>query len=190
MNRPPTSLQHAREVVGPTDAREDVSLFTDRAILVRALDVALRTHEEVRAIRLGVRLELDDVQVRLEAVETTRSGTTPDPFPAPWKKGAVERDRDSEPEAGSYNEIQQLFGNAGAEVYKRMKDPQSNFDSERARAIAHDVIQQTRKDEELHMWRRIKSLAPTVGMATLKALGPFIAGGLVWELLHILAKVR
>lgn len=181
-NVPPhRPLRQAREVVGPE--REDVSAFTDRSIVVRALDVALRTHEEVRAIRLGVRLELDDVQERLKAAEHSRPHVTADPFP-------TDDDDDREPSIHEWNKI---LAEAGHTTLSR-RVREGKIDSERARAIAEEAAKKVWHEahvaEELTTWRRLKGLGPMIGKGMLKALIPFVAGGIVVELLKLMAWIR
>jgi len=75
---PHRPLHTASDVVGPDDAREDVSSYTDRGVAVRALDVMLHTREEVRMIRAGFHLETDAIKGRLAELEAARSPPPPD----------------------------------------------------------------------------------------------------------------
>ncbi len=191
---PPRPIRPTGEIVGPEGAQEDVSSLTERAIMVRAYDVVLRVSETVRMIRAGFSLELDALKERIGALEAAKAGSTiPLASPPPAANDDDDDDtfRAKEP---SIHEWDQLLEGAGHELTKRVKDPNSKFDSARARAIAAEVAVQVVKkigeNAELSTWRRLKGLLPMIGKETLRAVIPLIIGGFVVELLHLLGKLR
>ena len=60
-------------------------------------------------------------------------------------------------EPSSYNELSSLFGEAGAELYKRMKDPRDKLDSVRARAIALEAIETAKNADAAATLDRMKA---------------------------------
>ena len=190
--------------VGPDEAREDVTHLSDREINVKAYDVALKTWEAVRAIKLGVRIELDDMHVEIGGIKhrlTVLEGGVPGmggnasslrpPKPRPSaSRFDAPRDEDAEPEEPSIHEWNEILAAAGKNLSKTVKDPRTRFDSDRARAIAIEAVEkinaETKQAAELNTWRRIKGLGPVIGKAALKAIVPAIVGGAAIEIAHLL----
>lgn len=174
-------LGHAPELVGPADEkgrREDVSGHTERSLVLRALDGILHVAQDMRLLKLGLRLELDDHDGRIRLLE---GGPSMRPPPA------IVPGSYRDPDASSHDWSAQL-AEADRILRLRVKDQgDRGMTSDRARAIALEVVKAATDGEELSTWRRIKALGPKLAWEGLKATVPLIVGGVavyIWHLLH------
>lgn len=163
----------APDFVGPEGHREDVSGWSDRQVVVRALDVALHTREDLRVIKLGLRLELDDHAHRLTALDGQLPQRPPPIVPDSYR----------DPDASQHDWSADL-AKADRILRQAVRDPQRpEMTSDRARAIAAEVLQAAEQGKELSTWRRVKDLR----WKAVEALVTLAVGGAVAELIRLWA---
>lgn len=110
---------------------EDVTRETDRSLILRAVNLGLRANHRLDVIVRGLKLEIRDIRDELA--------------------GRPKLDADS-----SYNVLDATMREAVDTLYARAKDPRDKMDSERARAIAKEVVETARDAadaKELRAWR-------------------------------------
>jgi hypothetical protein len=168
----PRSVGHAPEWVGDGEGRRDVSGLSDRGIAVAALDAVLRVSDSLKRhstafLEFGARYEeqevallteLPDHEQRIAALERKES-----------------RRQDSErpgarAERSSHHDWDPLLVEAGAMLAQRVKDPRDRMDSERARAIAKEVLVAAATADDAASFRSLKSRGQKIAWTAVKTL--------------------
>ncbi len=193
---PQRSASRAPEWVGEAGTRRDVAALSDRGVAVSALDVALRTadslrkhadefrefrrsYEDAKTILLRELPGHEQRVTALEKRETTR-----------WRDG--ERDdeqsrgdaRDGERlpsmrhEMPSSHEWDEMLVKAGTVLSQRVKDPRDRLDSNRARAIAEEVIKGAKVADDAQAFRGLKSRGQKIAWDIIKLLVATAVGAL------------
>lgn len=126
----------AAEWVGPDDSREDVAMYTERALVLRSLDVALRTQHALEMMRLGMRLELNLIKgaIGLKSDE-------PEPRPR------MTSSHDLSEERARLEEV----------VQKRWRNPGDPMNSDRVREIYKEVTEAIATNKDAALVRRIRA---------------------------------
>src|SRR5271165_7605 len=138
-----------------------------RQLVLRALNVGLRTHEDVRQLGIRLGIEIDQFHARISALEA--HGAPADRAPA---------------QVSGHDWSDQLAV-ADQILRQRVKDPSDKaMTSDRARAIAADVVQSVAADQELSRWRAVKSLPGRIAARALETLVTLAVGGAAVELAH------
>jgi hypothetical protein len=117
--------------------------MTDRALTVRAVDIALQVAHKLDMLARGLRLELDGFGDRIKVLERG----APPPVRPPLASGS------------DWNLV---LAEAGAELSKRVRDPRDHLDSNRARAIAQEVYKTARDAEDAESMRGLRTRRWTV----------------------------
>lgn len=193
----PQALHRVPECVGPDE--EDVSRHTDRQLVLRTLNEVLHMKVDVQATLkqgnlTGQRVTALEVYQRrwLEEHPATPPVGTTHPAPPP-----AHPPHDFEKEQSSYNDVVNLFGQAGAEAYRKMKDPKSKVDSDRIKTIAAQTFEAIENAEKADKLDRLEAAAADsrrqirngVIVAVLAGLLLGI-GGIVWGSLRVSAAVE
>jgi hypothetical protein len=161
--RPPTLPQ----IVGEGESRIDVAKLTDRGIAVKALDLILRMQHamQVHASEfLSFRKDAtDDKAVLLKQIDDYER-----------RISCLEgRPREA---AASSHEWNELLTTAGNELSRRVKDTRDGLDSNRARAIAMEVVHTVKTAEDAKSFRSLKARGMKVIYHVLVGLLSLAAG--------------
>lgn len=158
------------EWVGEGEDRRNIAELDDRGVAKQALDVGLRIISSLRRHSDEVRRFLDDTAKRDEAILKDLTG--------------LRRRVDSlelgpvRDEAISHHDWNEAFEQAGREISRRVKDPKDRLDSERARAIAQEVVEGAKTVNDAKMFRWLKAQTGTWGLEALKWLALLLAGAI------------
>lgn len=166
----PRSVGHAPEWVGEGEGRRDVSSMNDRGIAVAALDVAVRLTGALKRhssafLQFASRYEEQEVALLTELPNHEQ------------RIAALERKenrrQDSEhprAERSSQHDWDPLLVEAGAMLAQRVKDPRDRMDSDRARAIAKEVLVAAATADDAASFRSLKSRGQKIAWTALKTL--------------------
>lgn len=142
---PPPIVHRVPERVGPVG--EDVAHYSDRQLALRTLNEVLHLKADMVAVLKQSNLHGARITT-LEGYVESIAGQAQTPVAAPVSAPELPPTGwGPTRESDSYHDIQQLFGRAGAEIYRRMKDPRDPMDSERAKAIAAEAVDRAKGDE-------------------------------------------
>jgi len=150
---------HVQEWVGEGDYREDVSAMSDRTLMLRAL------HEAI-GIRHDVGRLLSEVSVatrRLAVLEDRVTAIETQPYRA---------------ELPSSHDWDAMLVEAGKALSARVKDPRDKLDSNRARAIAQEVVDAASTVQDAKTLRAWKTTGGKIAIETLKVLLAAAVGAL------------
>lgn len=173
-DRVPPIPTRAHEYVGPSEngRREDISHYELRPLIVRTLDEVLHVKQTVTLLAGGLRLDLEDKEQRLQALES-KVRSDPPPY----------RDPES-----SWHEFDPAVKALRATLSRRSKD-QTTFNGREAAALVEDFDKAIGERRELAVWRAIKTGARAVTWETLKYTVPAAvigAAAYVWHWLTTL----
>jgi hypothetical protein len=185
----PGPVKRVPEWVGDGDMLLDVSSHSDRHISVMALDKTLRL--TLAVARLTDRLEafltadteskiilmreLPAQSKRISVLEAERTRMHTVPLAVAPEDGLMR------PEESSYHNLHDMMVEAGDILYKRMKDPRDQMNSDRVRDIAAAVLDNAKVAEDAATFRKLKKggkhIALEVAKHALKWILPLLVGG-------------
>jgi hypothetical protein len=169
---PRTAVSHAPEWVGEGEGRRDVSAMNDRGIAVAALDAVLRVSDSLKrhssaflefASRyeeqeVSLLTELPDHEQRIATLERKESRRSDSERPG------------ARAERSSHHDWDPLLVEAGAMLAQRVKDPRDRMDSDRARAIAKEVLVAAATADDAEAFRSLKKRGSKIAWEVAKAV--------------------
>jgi hypothetical protein len=157
LNRPPPPPRHASrapEWVGEGDTREDVSGQSDRRLNLRALHEVLCLRHDLG----GIMTTVSGFDGRLQTLEGARPPPPPPYPPLPPMRA----------ESPSSSELIEMFANAGKTLTDRIKDPRDSLNSDRARKIAGEMIEQAKVADDASAFRKWRARGGSVVFEVVK----------------------
>jgi hypothetical protein len=148
-------------MVGPPNAREDLSGQSDRALIVRLVDGILSLEQSIAKAMVT----MGDLSTRVALLERPRLMTP----------------QQDDPEISSHD-WNALLREAGHELSKRVQDPRDHLDSDRAKAIAREVYQASRTEDDLKAYRAAGARVWKIAFALMSAALTIMVSLFVWAI--------
>ena len=159
------------ELVGP-DAL-DIAGWLPRQIMSHALDVALWTRHEIKALRGGLHAELEIIKGRLRLVEAVPS--------AP----------DVRAQETSWHDYDGAIASMRADLSAKIRDPHHPISEASALRLIEAEALRVKLATAAGRWERLAGLLPIIAKEALKAVVAAAVGGggvLLWHLLQAAGK--